>query len=276
MRIAGMVLSALLPIHAATPVLKRSYDNGRTGANLHAPVSRASLPDFRPPRLVSSTVPFVQTALDCCYTLAGLDRETMSMRIGNSIGLVLAWACASIVTAAPLSKIERQRLVAHLELTQSWLQEEVAGLSNPQLRFRPSPSAWSVVEVVEHLRLAEPIYWQQLKDAVKAPPGGQKPPATSDADVLWYGIDRTVRQRTEDRKSPHDESIDLGTGLEAFRKLHGEMLEYARTSDHDLRSHLVPKEDVDAYQWILEISAHTQRHILQIREIKASPSFPRK
>src|SRR5229473_5906224 len=191
------------------------------------------------------------------------------------VGAVIALWCAAIVTAAPLTKIERQRLVAHLELTKSWLQDEVAGLSAVQLQFRPGPNAWSVVEVVEHLRLAEPIYWQQLKDAVKAPPTDQKP-AANDADVLWYGIDRTERQKTEARKSPRDESINLGKGLEAFRKLHGEMLEYARTTDEDLRSHLVPKEDVDAYQWILEISAHAQRHILQIREIKADPNFPKK
>jgi hypothetical protein len=189
--------------------------------------------------------------------------------------IVLALTCASIVTAAPLKKFERQRLIAHLELTQSWLQDEISGLSSAQLQFRPAPSAWSVVEVVEHLRLAEPIYWQQLKDAMKAQPTDQKPAAT-DADVLWYGIDRTSRQKTEARKSPHDESIDLGKGLDAFRKLHGEMLEYVRATDEDLRGHLVPKEDVDAYQWILEISAHTQRHILQIREIKANPNFPKK
>jgi DinB superfamily len=191
-----------------------------------------------------------------------------------SIG-VLALTCASIVTAVPLKKFERQRLIAHLELTQSWFQDEVAGLSAAQLQFRPAPSAWSVVEVVEHLRLAEPIYWQQLKDAMKAPPSSQKPAAT-DADVLWYGIDRTSRQKTEARKSPQDESIDLSKGLDAFRKLHGEMLEYTHTTEEDLRGHLVPKEDVDAYQWILEISAHTQRHILQIREIKANPNFPKK
>src|SRR6267154_888729 len=130
-----------------------------------------------------------------------------------SIG-VLALTCVSIVTAAPLKKVERQRLIAHLELTQSWLQDEIAGLSAAQLQFRPALGAWSVVEVVEHLRLAEPIYWQQLKDAVKAPPTGEKPAAT-DADVLWYGIDRTSRQKTEARKSPQDESIDLSKGLDA-------------------------------------------------------------
>jgi len=36
----------------------------------------------------------------------------------------------------------------------------------------------------------------------------------------------------------------------------------------------VPDWDRDCYQWLLMISAHSQRHILQIREIKHSPGFP--
>jgi hypothetical protein len=31
----------------------------------------------------------------------------------------------------------------------------------------------------------------------------------------------------------------------------------------------------DAFQWLLLISTHGQRHILQIREIKAAPGFPK-
>ena len=33
---------------------------------------------------------------------------------------------------------------------------------------------------------------------------------------------------------------------------------------------------MDVYQWFLMISTHSQRHILQIREIKADPKFPGK
>jgi hypothetical protein len=93
--------------------------------------------------------------------------------------------------------------------------------------------------------------------------------------VLWYGIDRTERQNTEARKEPKRQ-IDLATGLDACRKLHDEMLEYARTTSDDLRGHMETSEGIDAYQWLLGISAHAQRHILQIREIKADPGFPKR
>jgi len=57
--------------------------------------------------------------------------------------------------------------------------------------------------------------------------------------------------------------------------LRAKMLQYARSTGDDLRHHLVERQGCDAYQWFLLISTHSQRHILQIREIKASRNFPR-
>jgi len=110
---------------------------------------------------------------------------------------------------------------------------------------------------------------------MKAPLSDQKPAAT-DGDVLWYGFDRTNRQKTEAIKSPHDESIDLGKGLDAFRKLHGEMLEYARTNRGGSAQPSRPERRRRRLSVDLEISAHTQRHILQIREIKSQSELSEK
>jgi len=52
------------------------------------------------------------------------------------------------------------------------------------------------------------------------------------------------------------------------------MREYARTTKDDLRSRRLLEGNMDVYQWFLMISSHSQRHILQIREIKAHPKFP--
>jgi len=182
---------------------------------------------------------------------------------------------AGSAPGAPLTRLERQRLVAHLEMTESWLVDEVSGLSPAQLQFQPGPGAWNILEVVEHLLVAEPIYWQDLRKAMKAPPGSQTRSGT-DADVLWYGIDRTQRQKALAAEESKGQLRDLRAGLDAFRKLQAQMLHYARTTEDDLRGHVVERERSDAYQWLLLISTHRQRHILQIREIKADPKFPKK
>jgi hypothetical protein len=110
---------------------------------------------------------------------------------------------------------------------------------------------------------------------MKAPPSSPNR-SDRDADVLWYGIDRTQRQKAVAAEEPKGQLRDLRAGLDAFRKLHAQMLQYARTTDDDLRSHVVEREGSDAYQWLLLISTHEQRHILQVREIKADPNFPKK
>jgi hypothetical protein len=186
------------------------------------------------------------------------------------MGILLA-GCS---LAAPMDRLERRRLVAHLEMTGSWLAGEVSGLSEAQLRFRPAPGAWSILENVEHLVVCEPIYWQDLRKAMEAPParGRQRKP---DDGVLWYGIDRTQRQTALAAESSKGQLRNLQTGMESFGKLRAKMLEYARTTSDDLRGHLVEREQCDAYQWLLLISTHAQRHILQIREIKAHRDYPR-
>ena len=177
--------------------------------------------------------------------------------------------------AAPMTQTEREHVVAHLEMTQSWLTDEVSSLSAGQLNFRPAPDRWTVAETVQHLAISEPNYWKLLNDALKQPPK-KLPEQATDADVLWYGIDRTQHEKTPAHQNPIDQKIDAGQALKTFLAMHAQLLEMARSSTEDLRAHAVPDWGVDAYQCLLEISTHEQRHILQIREIKASAGFPKK
>jgi hypothetical protein len=176
-------------------------------------------------------------------------------------------------SAAPLTERERQRLIAHLEMTASWLVDEASGLSAGQLSFRRAAEAWTILEVIDHLLVVGPIYWQDLQSALKAP--GGRTSLAADADILWYGIDRTNREKAIPSEVPKG-LRDLQGALDAHRKLHARLLQYVRTTDDDLRGHIVERQGCDAYQWALLISTHEQRHILQIREIKADPKFPKK
>jgi hypothetical protein len=47
--------------------------------------------------------------------------------------------------------------------------------------FRCAPDAWTILEVVDHLVVVGPIYWQALQTVLKGP-GGQRT-AASDADI---------------------------------------------------------------------------------------------
>ncbi|MBV8551166.1 MAG: DinB family protein [Acidobacteriaceae bacterium] len=195
------------------------------------------------------------------------------MKLVTFPAIIAALGFAS-AAGAPMSNMEREHLIAHMQMTEGWLIDEVSNLSPSQLNFRMATGRWTILEVVEHLVIAEPIYWQQFQAALKQPPRKLEKRPT-DADVLWYGIDRVHHEKTEPSKEPKGQLSDVHQGLESFRKLHATMLDYVRTTDDDLRGHAMPEWGTDTYQCLLEISTHDQRHILQIREIKADPAFPK-
>ena len=195
-----------------------------------------------------------------------------TLLLATALALV---ACAGSAARESLTTIERERLVSHLEMTESWLADEVSGLSPAQLQFRRAPGVWTIMEVLDHLVVSEAIYWQDLQKAMKAKPRSQ-PRLGTDADILWYGIDRTNREKAVPAELPKGQLRDLGAALDAYRRQRAVLLQYAKTTDDDLRGHLVERQGCDAYQWALLISTHTQRHILQIREVKADPGYPKK
>jgi hypothetical protein len=194
------------------------------------------------------------------------------MKMTALIGVILLIGAPPV--RAQMTAIERQRVVSHLEMTSAWLIDEVAGLTPAQVTFKPAPASWSILEVLDHLVVVGPIYWNDLQAAVAAPakPGLSR---NDDDDILWYGIDRGFREQAIPAEIPKGQVRSRDAALEAYRKNHARLLEYARTTKDDLRAHVVPRQGSDAYQWLLLISTHEQRHVLQIRDIKRHPSFPR-
>jgi hypothetical protein len=179
--------------------------------------------------------------------------------------------------AGPLTDGERQRLLAHLELTESWLASELAGLSPAQLAFRMAPDSWSIRDVVEHLAIAEPQYWKQLEDSMARPlPSSAYTPQATDAGILWYGIDRGNRQRTGEARVPDGRFKSAADAHASFVKLRATMKAHAKSTKDDLRGRQLIDGNMDVYQWFLMISTHAQRHILQIREVKAHAGYPRR
>ena len=113
------------------------------------------------------------------------------------LAAVFVVAAETITTAAPpITELERQRLIAHMQMTASWLEDEVSGLSPAQAAFRPSATSWTILEVLDHLVVVGPIYWNDLQSAK---PVAGRAGMMNDIDVLWYGIDRTFRETAQDR-----------------------------------------------------------------------------
>jgi hypothetical protein len=194
------------------------------------------------------------------------------MRLTTFGSALLMTAVVSPV-AAQMTPLERQRLIAHHEMTARWLSDELAGLSRAQLEFRRAPGTWSLLEVLDHLVVVGDIYWDDLQKGLATPLSGRSL-ANQDTDILWYGIDRTHREIALASEDPRGTLRDAAAGQARYRAQHERLLLYIRATKDDLRNRYVERQRCDGYQWVLLISTHVQRHILQIREVKADPKFP--
>jgi hypothetical protein len=174
--------------------------------------------------------------------------------------------------AAPMTDTDREHLLVHFEMTTQMVAELVHGLSPAQLEYKATPDRWSIRECVSHLAVAEPDYWRELQKAVKAAPNMKdKKSSDTDADIMWYGIDRVVHTKTGGGHEKVDTYKDVGEALAKFQALRATMIQYIKTTDDDLRAHSFGDygEAIDSWQWMLEISTAA-------RTVVAGSSSPRK
>jgi hypothetical protein len=197
-------------------------------------------------------------------------------RIVLSTLLLLAFTLSGFA-ATGMTNEDREHLLVHFQMTTQMVAEQVRGLSPAQLEYRASPDRWTIRECISHLAVAEPDYWRDLTAAVKAEPNMKdKKSVATDADIMWYGIDRVVHTKTGGGHEKVETYKNMGEALAKFQALRATMIEYIKSTSDDLRAHSFGQQErIDCWQWMLEISTHAERHIQQIREIKNEPNFPK-
>ena len=198
---------------------------------------------------------------------------------------VIAAAAGMLLGTAPsraeVTPEERAKLVTYLTDTRDRVLAEAETLTDQQWSFKPAPDRWSVGEVVEHLALAEPFLFDMQQKLMSGPA------ATAEQRAATKGKDDTLMKQIADRTQkasapePLQPATRIGSRAEvlaAFKERRSRTLEYATATKDDLRSRASdsPLGAVDGYQWLLFIGAHTERHLGQIREVKAHAGFPGK
>jgi hypothetical protein len=196
-----------------------------------------------------------------------------------AVALVLGSAAAA-PSAAELSAQEREKLVQYLTTTRDTVLAESAKLSDAQWNFKSAPDRWSVGEVVEHLALAEPFIFEGLQKTVAGPAApADKLAATKGKDEMVLKVipDRTQKAQAPEPIQPGKRIGSREAVLAAFREKRGKTLDYAKQTKDDLRARASdsPIGPLDGYQWLLFIGAHTERHLAQLKEVKADPKFPK-
>jgi hypothetical protein len=172
-----------------------------------------------------------------------------------------------------VTQAEREFVVGELRASEARLLEAVRGLTEEQWRFREAPERWSIAEVVEHLVVWESFLLAAVRGALNTPAAPEKRAEVAGKDWLVLGLagsrDKPLKSREAAR--PTGRWSDFGAMLGEFRARRAQTIEFAETTQADLRSHFfahVAFGDLDCYQWLVAMGQHTLRHVLQIDEIK--------
>jgi len=186
----------------------------------------------------------------------------------------------SFLVVDPISKKERSYANKLLKDTEKGVKEQVKGLTEAQLKFKPAPDRWSIEECVKHIAKSEEMLWQMTDSIIKAAanPDKRSEIKLTDEQVVQKIEDRSMKVKTMEKLKPENIPFkDTEEALESFEKNREKLIEYVKSTNDDLRNHIatMPFGMVDSYQLILFTAAHTNRHTQQIMEVKADPNYPK-
>ncbi|WP_207795735.1 DinB family protein [Sphingobacterium haloxyli] len=180
----------------------------------------------------------------------------------------------------PDSSRDIQKLLTHYNQTAVNLKTSVSGLTEEQLHFSPGEDQWSISQCIEHIILSEPLIFEMFKQAISKPnvsKNSQKP-GNTDEEILNSMTNRNEKHQAPEILKPTGKYKNVNEALMAFENGRASIIDYIKNADIDaLRSHVSqsPAGPVDGYQSLLFITTHSDRHILQIEEVKSHPDYPK-
>ncbi|HVT45567.1 MAG TPA: DinB family protein [Thermoanaerobaculia bacterium] len=188
-------------------------------------------------------------------------------------------AAIPVWSAQPMTESEQKALLDHLERTQNKFLESVSGLSEVQSAWKPAPDRWSVTECAEHIAVSEKFIRELIEPVMKERASEEMLAKDVRKETMLNAmiVDRSQKFKAPEPVQPTARYGDLGGALEEFRKERSKTIELAKNGG-DLRLHAAEHPfagALDAYSWIIFLSAHTERHTLQILEVKATEGFPK-
>ena len=184
-------------------------------------------------------------------------------------------------TAKQLTTQEREYAIKLSKDTELGVINSVKGLSEAQLKFKAAPEKWSIEECVKHIAASETNLWAMVERSLKQPANPEKRAEIkfTDEQLVKAVEDRTQKSKTFEALEPANSPYKtLDEALTSFKQNREKLIAFVKSTNQDLRSHVSIESigSFDAYQFILLIAAHSNRHTQQIDEVKANVNFPKK
>jgi hypothetical protein len=180
-----------------------------------------------------------------------------------------------------LTPVERKFAIDYLNKTKGRLLKDVKGLSTTQLNYRPNDSSWCVAQCVEHITLSENLIKDWIHGSLVGP---ATPTRKSEEKYTPETLIAIVTDRSQNRAKtggpwlPDGNFPGTAAAIQAFVSRRGSTIAYVESTQDDLKNHFIDHPQwgaLDLYEAFIMLSAHCERHTLQLEEVMANPNFPK-
>lgn len=177
------------------------------------------------------------------------------------------------------TETDRKFLLDNLTRSRDELIKETKGLTDKQWNFKESPDRWSIKEVTEHIGIWELLLMHEVSRAIAA---GEQPELNKTARADSIGLNFLMEEKPHisiEYTKPFTYTLPMGlndgkNNLAWILKMRNESIGCLNTATINLRSYFLRKGRGNVHQNFISIFGHTDRHLRQIRKIKAHPNYP--
>ena len=182
---------------------------------------------------------------------------------------------------AHMTAEERMKVVQYLADSRKEFLAAIDGVTEEQWKWKPAPERWSVGETAEHIVLAEAGLFSFVQKAIAAPPNPDWEAKTKGKTEL---IEKVMAPRLGKAQAPEplvpSGKLTQAQVRERFEKQRVQIEKFAQDTQLALKEYTAehPFEffnTLSAYQWLLYLPLHTERHDKQIAEVKATAGYPK-
>lgn len=175
------------------------------------------------------------------------------------------------------TEADRQYTLDNLKRTRDDLVKETDNLTLEQWKFKESPERWSIAEIVEHLGNWE-LLWSREIGVSSRNPARPDLIATSKPDSYYHDFIMEEKVHESPDVSRPFGFIEGKNNIIRFVKLRNDNITFTEKTTADMRAIFEftatqnPRNmhQVYIYQW-----GHVDRHLRQIRKVKAHENYPK-
>ena len=157
----------------------------------------------------------------------------------------------------------------------------VSGLNEAQAQFRPMADAWNIAEIAEHISIANHGFLRITYKLLKQAEAASAPPLAG-LSLNHVLLDEEGRQSPVRFPAPEVVKPQGGQArADSLTKLAQNLADFQtvrpRLAATDCSQTKFPHPivgEINAYQWLIVLGEHLDRHRGQIERLKTAPDYP--